>query len=296
MQTLDLPLNGIRRAPSSETPTELPDGSELLQIHYVTSGHEAAPTLLELKEPLACRAIVANKALESDSPIGDEVLLTLSLLCIPCDEQDGAELAATAWDWVEPGVAVDQRQGLLITLQGARIVWTAGRAAIIASAQRLPALRLALLEFAVNESEVRKIEEAISTNWPHLESDGPYAFHFDDRAAQHREQLAQRFQDVLRLRMRLARVHPVLCRPPVHPPTVASQLSERLKERTRLEDRVEFVSDQLEVYERVYELCGQRSSDYLISRKETTLEWLIIVLLATETIVLLIDLMSSLGQ
>ncbi len=64
----------------------------------------------------------------------------------------------------------------------------------------------------------------------------------------------------------------------------------------RVTDRMEFVGSQLEVFERVYEMCGDRANEFAYSRKETTLEWVIILLLAMETIILLIDLMATLGK
>jgi uncharacterized Rmd1/YagE family protein len=46
----------------------------------------------------------------------------------------------------------------------------------------------------------------------------------------------------------------------------------------------------------VYEPCGQRISDFLSSRKSHTLEWVIVVLLACETLLLVVDLLSSLTE
>ena len=156
-------------------------------------------------------------------------------------------------------------------------------------------LRLALVEFAFYDAEIRAVEQALSQAWPELEADTPLAFHYDDRAAAKRDALAERFQRVVVMRSKLARIQPVVHRPPVHPPTLASQLGERLRERTRLLERLEFLGGQLEVFERVYEMCSQRASDYTLTQESKVLEWVIILLLATETIVLLIGLMANQG-
>lgn len=231
-----------------------------------------------------------------ESAAGDGLPQSLLLLVIPCCDLESPDVLASAWNWAEPDTPPDRREGLLVTLQGARVVWSPGRTAVLAPADRLESLRLALGEFALQEGEIRNIEQDLAQNWPHLEADGPLAFQFGDEAAPRREELGRRFQQVLALRSRLARLVPAIHRRPNYPPTLAGQLLERLKERTRLAERIEWLGGQLEVFERVYEMCGQRASEFTLSRKETTLEWVIIVLLAMETIILLIDLMAKFGR
>ncbi len=218
------------------------------------------------------------------------------MLLVPTSDQEDPELAAKVWDWVEPETPAEFRQGFLITLQGARVIWTPGRAGIIASADRMETLRRAVVDFSFHDGEIRQIEQVIAKGWPDLEADTPLAFHFDGQAASKREELAKRFEQVIALRTKLVRINPVIHRPSIHPPTLAGQLGERLKERTRLAERIEFVAEQIEVFERIYEMCGQRSSEFVFSRKEQTLEWLIIILLAVETVILLVDLMSRQQQ
>ena len=81
-----------------------------------------------------------------------------------------------------------------------------------------------------------------------------------------------------------------------HPATLASQIGERLRERARLTERMEAALGQLEVVEKVYEMCAQRTSDFMLSRSHTILEWIIIILLGAETLLLLADLMATLGK
>jgi uncharacterized Rmd1/YagE family protein len=71
-------------------------------------------------------------------------------------------------------------------------------------------------------------------------------------------------------------------------------VGERLRERTRLAERTEVLGGQLELFERVYELCGHRASEFTLSRKSLTLEWVIIILLAVQTLLAIIDLLSNL--
>ena len=266
----------------------LPAGAEVQHVAFVVGEDAAQTTLMELKEPRACRAVLLTGS--ATQPAAD-----LTLLLVPTDEQDDPELIEGVWGWVEPGVPQARRRGALITLHGARILWSPGRAGLIASADRLDALRLATIDFSFYDAEIRSIEKDLAQMWPHLEADTPLAFRFDGRAAAMQDKLAQRFQQVIGMRTRLVRLAPEIAHPPVHPPTLASQLSERLKERTELAERVELIDDQLEVAEDVYEMCGNRSSEHAIARGQARLEWLIVLLLATETILLLVDLLSANG-
>ena len=71
----------------------------------------------------------------------------------------------------------------------------------------------------------------------------------------------------------------------------ANALGQRLREKSRVEDRHESLDGQLATSERIYEMTSQRISDYLASRAERKLEWIIIVLLAAEVVLLLAELL-----
>lgn len=86
---------------------------------------------------------------------------------------------------------------------------------------------------------------------------------------------------------------PVVHAPPLHPPTLASQLGERLRERTRLVERHEFATQQAELAERVAEACGQRALEAGIARRQLGLEWAIVVLLVVQTALLVVELLSQ---
>ena len=225
-------------------------------------------------------------------PLGDTVL---ALLMLPCADRDDTESLERARAWVDGGSDSAQKC-LLISLQGAQILWAPGRAAVLAPADRLPAARPALIEFSQHESALRGIERAVEAGWPDLEADSPLAFDFHEKALGRREELARRFQQVIGLRSRLARLIPLVHRPLIHPPTLASQISERLRQRTRLIDRLEFIGRQIEVFDHVYEMCSQRASDYMHSRKGHRLEMIIIVMLGAQFILQIVELLSSLAK
>ena len=72
---------------------------------------------------------------------------------------------------------------------------------------------------------------------------------------------------------------------------LANQLADRLREKAHVEERGEAVAAQLEVFERIYEMNSQKIGDFAIARQSHALEWIIIVLLATEALLLLLDIL-----
>jgi hypothetical protein len=62
-----------------------------------------------------------------------------------------------------------------------------------------------------------------------------------------------------------------------------------------LADRLEFVQAKADVLDRVYDLCAQRVGDFAIARRHLRLEWVIIVLLAADLVVLLVEVLAGLG-
>ena len=214
----------------------------------------------------------------------------IMILVVPAAEGDAGGLSDEAVHWLEHAGPVQA-----IALHGAAVAWAPGRAAILVEPSRLDSVRAAVVEFLFHERELSGIEADVKRGWPDVEADAALGFEFRDRDADRRHALGERFRRAIGLRSRLARLLPHLDRPPVHPPTLAGQVGERLRERSRMPERADFVDGQLEVQERVYDLCAQRSSEWLLARKSTTLEWVIIVLVAVETVLLLVGLLSSRG-
>jgi len=185
---------------------------------------------------------------------------------------------------------------LLIQLQGVLICVGAQRIALAGAAERMVAVTGVTLEFFWLHLEVARLEQQIEERWPDLDEDAPAAFELSDAMLSRRERLQGRFQQMIAARALLARLTPRIQCPVIYPPTLASQAAERLREKSRLGERLEHLSDQLEVFERVYELCGQRLSDFISSRKSHMLEWVIVVLLTFELLLMVIELLGSLTQ
>jgi hypothetical protein len=213
---------------------------------------------------------------------------------------EATELARQLQDWVdastpEEGVELAQVRSILIPLQGAQIIWQPKRAVVVADPQRLQAICRSLIEATFYERELKRIESEIDNGWEQTQTDSKFAVEFLERNLTQRKMLEERFQTVLGLRVDLVRLTPQILVPHVFPPTIASQIGERLRERTRMAERLELVEEKLSAQERVYDHCVQRAGDYLIARKGLILEWVIIILLFLQTLLWIIDFLSASG-
>lgn len=268
---------------------QLPESTTAETIGIVGSESEAANLLFRFPPAINKKAVLIDEQSQINTDYRFQIL-TVSSECLE-DEQ----ILDRVKNWVEPQAAGFQ-PALVLSLQHVQIFWTPERIALFLNDECAEDIKSAVVEVSYYVAQLVTIETKLATNWPDLEGDIPIAFQYDQQASQQQKKLRKRFQETYTLRAQLAKLTPFLLSPHTYPPTLASQISDRLRERIRVEDRVEFVSDSLEVFEEVYELCGQRASDFHHARKGHTLEWIIIILLAAELLIVSFDYLSSLGS
>lgn len=267
-----------------------PVGDALIQwIAFVDRADDPRSAVVVLPEA-GVHAVVVEACIAAASADVAPPQADLAILVVPSRAADAATLSPEWLAWVEAG-----GPSRMIALHGAAVAWAPGRAAILVETSRLEAVRAAVVEFCFRERELRAIEAGVTVGWHDVADDTPLAFEFRDRDAGRRTALAERFRRTVELRTRLVRLVPHLDLPPLHPPSLASQVAERLRERDRTAERAEHLAGQLEVQERVYDLCAQRSSDWGLAWKSIALEWAIVVLLAVETVLILVDLLAARG-
>jgi hypothetical protein len=266
-----------------------PGESSVRRIRFVEQTSDGQEMLLEFRDPSPHKAVTISTGPETAGE-GIDILLVNS----PPNDQ-------LAWsdeplNWVAEKIVPGTPPAVAITIHGAQVIWGVSRAAILAAPDRATALLLALVDFSYYESELRKLEREIAENWPQLERDTPLTSTITALDPERFEAIGQRMQQTIRRRMHLARITPHLSQPRGHLSPLANQLLDRLREKKHVEDRVEALGTQLEVFERIYELANQKISDFTSSRHDRTLEWVIIVLLASEVVLLLIDILWSFGD
>ena len=196
--------------------------------------------------------------------------------------------------WIKEGNSA----GNPITLEvyGTLVVWTPARMALVTSPRNFRNAECAVLEFTKTAFEMTAIEHLLAAAWEHYEDDLPCGFSFHKSDTSTAATLSNRYVRAMSLSGKISRLSPRIHLPPEHPPTLAGQLGERLRERSRLVDREEFADEQIDTIIRLYETTGQRVSEYTIAHREYILIWVIVLLLGAEILLLLTDLLSSAGN
>lgn len=225
----------------------------------------------------------------------------LDVIAVPLPEPDPtlgpgdrepSRVEAVVRQWVS-ATTVPPSPVAFVPLYGCQVVWAAGRAAIIGPPDRLDQLAAAVTDFAGVEAELRAVERRAVALLETVEADVAGSLSLEEHSPDRRTQVAARHLEAVALGRRLALLAPAVHAPPLHPPTLASQLGERLRERTRLVERHEFATQRAELAERVAEACGQRALEAGIARRQSGLEWTIVVLLVIQTALLVVELLAQ---
>lgn len=256
-----------------------------------------APDRPPLPDPVAVAAAGLPPGMTALARVSDHELATgerLTLLVVPLPAAatgDADPVTEAVRQWVS--AAADSRlRAIFVPLYSCFVGWVQGRAALVGPTDRLDQLTAAVLEFAGLEAKLREAERLAENLLDTLEDDVARSLSLDEHAPDRRGELANRHREAVAVGRRLALLKPAVEAPPLHPPTLASQLGERLRERARLVERHEVANDRAELAERVAEACGQRALETGIARRQSGLEWAIVVLLVVQTVMLLVDLVA----
>ena len=279
---------GVQQTSHSAERTEqqasdsLPSGSIVRHVVYASQPGDNQNTLFALPKPIGRWALLANEPNQG-----------LSILTIPVGDVDCLVAQTQARHWVEASAIPDRAPGMMMTLQGTMVFGSAERIAVLAAPERLDVLSNTLIEVAWFDGELRRLETEIADRWCDWEGDIALGFEFDEKSLDKRQHLRQRYGEVMRMRACLAKIAPHVNCPHTHPPTLASQLAERFRDRARMTHRHEMLSDQVEVFEKIYEACGQRVSEFVNTRSSNILEWVIIILLLMQMLLVLFEILTK---
>jgi hypothetical protein len=253
-------------------------GIKVLRIRFVTQLPEGAVALAAFNDPAPCFAIVVEHPVDT-AAAGAHCSLDVTLL--PPESPVAAPDAAAA------------ASSIYVKLRGAELTWRPGHATLQCDPAYTDALLPALAEFTHYERELRQIESEIASGWADLEQDKSLAFDVTPADLARREDVGSRMNQAFARRIRYARIEPHLYEPGAALSSAGQKLGAELRERARIEARLETADAQLEVYEHIYEMGGQRLGEFRASHEEHKLEWIIIVLLAAELVALLAQMVWS---
>jgi hypothetical protein len=274
-----------------------PAGATLRIIRYIAPAGDADDVVMRFADPSARHAVVVTQALEAPpEPATPTSGDAIDLLTVPIAPKDDPSIRTPWVRWIAESPLTDVAATAIVRMHGIEVHWRPGRAVIFAPAENFEALVLAVIEFAYFEGELRKLEREVADGWVYLDADKRLAYEVSTSDLEHSESVGRRMDETFQRRIRHARIEPHLYRPGAQLPATARKLGEALREAAQIEDRLETVDGQLEVFEHVYEMCSQRIGEFRDAKHGHTLEWVIIVLLAAETLIMLIDMLWNLQE
>ncbi len=274
--------------------SSIPVGATLHRIRFAPDAGTDQERVQKFVDPSTYKPILAlvqpEPTEKNPKPVNE---YGIDILTVPSQPNDHLGANDDLLKWVAEPELAGTVPPTAITVHGAQVIWSPSRAAIRAALERSGPFLLALVDFSYYENELRKLEREVSESWPTLEQDGLLAYNVPAIDPDRFEDVGQRMEQALKRRIRLAQIIPFLLHPRAHLPMLANQLMERLRERVHVEERQTALIAQLEVFERIYEMNSQRISEFKAAKKEQMLEWIIIVLLAAESLFLLVDLLKT---
>jgi len=229
-------------------------------------------------EDLGISDLLPENAATAPEP-GDCLDIVLTSRDVP------AELRKKLETWLAP-CDPQAAPALAIELDGARVMWRAGKAWVQGSANRSKDLPAALIDFAFYEGELRRLEQALLPYEATGSGDADVAFRIRSASRADWERFGRTVESLARMRLIYARLEPQLYLPPRALPPVARKLVSRLRVRADVSDRLEALNDRLEACEDLYEGAVDRITDYRLYEKGLLLEVIIVVLLAIEAVLL----------
>ena len=198
---------------------------------------------------------------------------------------------ATAADaWLLPPDHPDAPLATAVRVDGGRLRWRPGRAALEGPVDQPDDVVAGLVDFAFYEGQLRQLEAAVIPHERAAVDDSAGAYRVADSGPSTWEHLGRTLERVALLRLAFARLEPRLGRPSRSLTAAGRQVFARLRRHAHVEDRLAGLSDRIEACEDLYEGAVDRITDHGWWRKGHRLESVIVVLLAVEGVQLTAEL------
>ena len=151
----------------------LPAGSEMLDLEFTPTTAPGVNVWCTLPSSIQRQACMRSRSTVDRFDRILEPAGQLAVLLVPVAEGDHSALVQRLQGWGEQGRTEGHIRSVLLTLQGAHIVWAPGRVAVLAPPERLPSVARSVVEASFLEQEMRELETAIDAGWNQLQADSP---------------------------------------------------------------------------------------------------------------------------
>jgi hypothetical protein len=214
-----------------------------------------------------------------------EILDQMDVVLIP--DRDAGRIAGRAETWLT-GDAEDI-QVTTVTGEVGKIRLCGSRAVIRAADDGAEDLLDAVVEFGFLNAELQRLESALLPIQTGAPGDVRFAYRIRQSDQHQWDRLGEVMEQLAQLRLSFARLEPLMGSPTPTLQVEGRRAMSGLLSRTRTLDRLEAFSDRLEACEDLYEGAIDRITDHRWYRKGNLLEIAIVVLLAAEALLLLVD-------
>ena len=264
-----------------------------LRIRFVERPSPGVAPIATFTHPYPRFAVAESLSVEqllamplAAEPNADELRLVL----LPAGLASPQELQHEAEDWMHRGGLSGGQPTVELMLRSERILWRPGQALLIGPPERLQEVLPGLIEFAFYESELRKLEGEIESDWPTVEADADLTHSVTSAGLERRSHVDEMTLCTTRRRMRFARLEPCLEKASIALTGPARRLATELAMQAEVIDRLGWLDDRIEVCEDLYELANDRLSEFTYFHREFRLELWIIVLLVAEVVIMAAEL------
>jgi hypothetical protein len=209
----------------------------------------------------------------------DDLFAIVAPTSLPQDLREKVDL------WLSPPDHPDAPQPVTLRLKSGTIRWRPSRAVVEYNAGS-ESLLAALTTFAFFEGELRRLEQDLLPYEASAPGDTALAYRIRSNGRAAFERLGRTMENLSILRLKFARLEPVLSTPPRSLDREGRRAAAGLAARSGVRARLESFSNRLEACEDLYEGAVDRITDFHWYRKGEFLETTIIVLLVVEVILM----------
>jgi len=206
----------------NDTANDLPPGCESILLGFAKGDCQGQMVWLDLADSGQNKIVLLSQTPVTKMPAlspAENQLQVITVTQAPSGNQDlvqRLQLQFESQSNQASHAAGSLVKSALLTLQGAQILWRPSQMIVFAPLQRMQSICHAIVEASFYEFELRSIEKSLDAAWENVQADSPLAFEFNERAIPRREELSTRFQSVLSLRTRFARLAPQVLVPHIY--------------------------------------------------------------------------------
>lgn len=262
------------------------DAEKPLQVRRIRlSDHAATPSVEKLREDLLSTTRIEMTRVPDAQPPSEQLESSDELLVceLPTTASPETRDRIDAW-FLKPAQGTDQ---LPVTMKSrwGTVRWSAGRAVIECTADHFESLLLALTDFALLESELRRLDVQLRNIESQAGADVALSCRVQSRHRAQWDRLVQTTEQLLHMRLAFSNLESqVSIRSPLRDLATRRATSSLLR-KTQMSVRMETFGNRLEVCEDLYHSALDRIAEFRGYHMGEWLEIIIILLLALEVVV-----------